>query len=250
MHLPWIQADKDGLEQCKLLARLLAIPEGHGVGIGVMLWEFALRIAPEGDFAGKVPDPGIVAAAVGWDPADASRLIDGLVRVGLVAIAPEMRVRGLERYRRAWEKNQRKSPKPATSGARVPETGTNPAPPAPVPARQTQKQKQKQKKQQQPPDPRHTPLKARLAATFEQVMGAKYPSPNHSEEGAAINALLARMDPDDIDAAWRRALRASFPTVRTVAGLQRNLAHFVGAAPPSGQRELGTFTSNSISEGM
>lgn len=147
MRLPWLQIDQDGLNRCRLLARLLGIPDTQGIGIGVSLWQWALEMAPEGDFTGLVPDSGILAAAVGWSVPDAGRLVSELQRVGMVATAPTLRVRGLDRYRRAWEKNTRGKRKPSSSGAPVPETGANPAPVTPEPAPQTQTQIEKKKKE-------------------------------------------------------------------------------------------------------
>lgn len=140
MRLPWLQIDQDGLNRCRLLARLLGIPDTQGIGIGVSLWQWALEMAPEGDFTGLVPDSGILAAAVGWSVPDAGRLVSELQRVGMVATAPTLRVRGLDRYRRAWEKNTRGKRKPSSSGEPVPGTGRNPAPVTPEPAPQTQTQ--------------------------------------------------------------------------------------------------------------
>lgn len=142
MRLPWLQIDQDGLNRCRLLARLLVIPEAQGIGIGVSLWQWALEMAPDGDFAGLVPDSGVLAAAVGWPVPDSGRLITELQRVGLVATTPTLRVRGLERYRRAWEKNTRGKRKTLKSGQSLPEDGANPAPVASVSAPQTQTQTQ------------------------------------------------------------------------------------------------------------
>lgn len=142
MRLPWLQIDQDGLNRCRLLARLLAIPEAQGIGIGVSLWQWALEMAPDGDFAGLVPDSGVLAAAVGWSVPDSGRLITELQRVGIVATAPALRVRGLDRYRRAWEKNTRGKRKTPKRVEALPEVGANPAPVAPVSAPQTQTQTQ------------------------------------------------------------------------------------------------------------
>jgi hypothetical protein len=142
MRLPWLQVEQDGLTKCRLLARLLGVPETQGIGIGMSAWQWALELAPDGDFSGTIPGPEMLAAATGWPVSDAARLVSEMQRVGMLATAPVMRIRGLDRYRRAWEKNQRKSSKPADSGSRVPETGANPAPTRAVSARQTQTQTQ------------------------------------------------------------------------------------------------------------
>lgn len=124
-----------------MLARLLGVPETQGIGIGLALWQWALEVANDGDFGGHVPDPALVSAACGWPLEDGQRLITELQRVGLVATAPVLRVRGLDRYRRAWEKNRRKNSKPLFSGDDVPETGANPRGTREEPARQNKTQK-------------------------------------------------------------------------------------------------------------
>jgi len=142
VRLPWLQADQEGLARCRLLARLLGVPETQGIGIGMALWQWALECAPDGDFSGNVPDSALMSAAVGWAVDDAARLVTELQRVGLVATTPQLRVRGLERYRRAWEKNRRSPRKSVKSVDAVPEPGANPPGSAPKPARQTQTQTQ------------------------------------------------------------------------------------------------------------
>jgi len=130
---------------CRRLARLLSIPEPHALGIAMLLWQWALEIAPDGDFAGFVPetgnnaaDTGILAAAVCWPVDDSARLVSELQRVGFLETAPRLRVRGLDRYRRAWEKNRRKPVKTLNSGCGVPETGASDAGTRDFPARQTE----------------------------------------------------------------------------------------------------------------
>lgn len=142
MRLPWLQVEQDGIAQCRRLARLLGVPDAQGIGIGVCVWQYALEIAPDGDFRGFVPDPGILAVEVGWPADDAPNLITQLQRVGIVAFTPKLRVCGLDRYIRGWEKNSGKKAIYRDCGDVVPEPGANPAPIAPVPARQTQTQKQ------------------------------------------------------------------------------------------------------------
>ena len=133
-----MQIDADGQTRARLLGRLLGIPETQGIGMAMALWTWALEMADDGDFSGEVRgDFELVAAAVSWPVADADRLLVELQRVGFVATDPRLRVRGLDRYRRTWEKNRRKH-KPSDFGWRVPETGENPRGPAPEPARKTE----------------------------------------------------------------------------------------------------------------
>lgn len=249
MRLPWLQVEQDGIAQCKRLARLLGVPDAQGIGIGVLVWQYALEIAPEGDFRGFVPDPGILAAEVGWSEEDTPRLVTQLQRVGIVGTVPSLRVRGLDRYIRAWEKNSGKKAIHRESGVTVPEPGTNPAPVAPEPARQTQTHifslpsegsstpappaKPRKRPDVSDADPRHQPLIDGLCRVFAEVRGAKLPF--GGREAVGVKALLLTgTDPAVILEAWRRALtHRGFPTVSTPGELHQHLAHFVGAAPPA-----------------
>jgi hypothetical protein len=109
VRLPWLQIDADGQTRARMLARLLGVPEPQGLGIALALWTWALEMAGDGDFSGTVAgDAELVAAAVSWPADDAKRLLEQLQRVGFVATSPDLRVRGLDRYRPTWEKNRRK----------------------------------------------------------------------------------------------------------------------------------------------
>lgn len=133
MRLPWIQVDADGQTRARLLGRLLGVPETQGIGMAISLWTWALEMSPEGDFTGEVHgDPELISAAVSWPEEDTPRLIKQLQRVGLVATAPALRVRGLDKYKRTWERNRRpfggklQLVKSADSGTTVPGSPANP----------------------------------------------------------------------------------------------------------------------------
>ncbi len=111
VRLPWYQIDEEAILRGEMLGQMLGISPERGVGMTVKLWRWALVRSEPGDFQGDVPDGESVAAALGWPPADAARLIQELVRVGLLAVQPSLRVRGLDRYRACWLKNRRKGHK-------------------------------------------------------------------------------------------------------------------------------------------
>ena len=260
MRLPWIQVDKEGIARCRRLARHLKVPEAQGIGIGIMLWEYALEIAPDGDFTGAIPDTESLAAAVMWPTEDAPRLVTEMQRVGLIATTPTLRCCGLDRYKAAWEKNQRRSSKPPDSRGRVPATGDNPPGFAREPhgtARKTETETEtethkKQKtfaglagatppkakstkalKEDKPVDPRHAPLIKALAETFVAIKGVPYPF-GGGRDAKAVTSLLAKAEPDAIDRAWARALReATHPPIACIYELEPKLAHFVGTGPPN-----------------
>ena len=267
MRLPWIQVDKEGIARCHRLARLLGVPESQGIGIGIMLWEYALEIAPDGDFSGAIPDAESLASAVMWPIHDAPRLIAQLQRQGMIATDPGLRCRGLDRYRASWDKNQRRNGKQLNSGTTFPATGDNPPGLATKPrgtARNTETEteteiekkqktagekppalsltlvescppKPKKPKVDKPTDPRHASLVKVLCEVFAEVRGSEYPF--GPRDAAAVRDLLAAEGPDVIAPAWARALRhGGFPAVSTLPELHRNLAHFVGAGPPVGSK--------------
>ena len=240
MRLPWIQVEKAGIAQCRLLARLLGIPEAQGLGMGLMLWEWALEIAKDSDFSGNVPDAELVAVALMWPVEDAARLVAQLQRVGMMATHPQLRVRGLDRYRSAWEKNRRNYGKPAKSGGTLPGSAVSPR----LPARKTETETDIKESAAVAPvllvvpearkprrsDPRHQPLVARLSDTFKADRGWPYPF-DGGRDGKAVSGLLTKAEPDAIVAAWTRALNhVGFPSVSTLSELSTHLARFLGAS--------------------
>lgn len=154
--MPWLKVDKEGTRKGRLLGSLLKVPGTQGIGIVTSLWEWALEIAPEGDFSGSIPDLVLMAAACEWATDDAPRLAVELQRLGLIATTPGLRVRGLDRYRSAWEKNRRRNGKPTESGSSPAQPPYIHRAPAPEPERQkqnkTQTQTQTQELQLQPVD--------------------------------------------------------------------------------------------------
>ncbi len=249
MRLPWIQVDKEGIARCRRLARHLKVPEAQGIGIGMMLWEYALEISPDGDFTGNVPDTDSLAVAVMWPVEDAARLVTEMQRVGMLATHPRLRVRGLDRYRSAWEKNRRKYGKHADSGhafpgsalvsdgsARKTETETEtdkkqlPFPGADAPG--SGGRPKPKAKTDKPTDPRHAPLIKALTETFVAIKGVPYPF-SGGRDAKAVAGLLAKAEPDVINHAWARALReATHPPIACIHELEPKLAHFIGTGPP------------------
>lgn len=143
MRLPWYQIDADGITRGKMLGRLLGVGAPAGVGMAIELWRWALEMAEEGDFSGAGHDIESIAAALDWDPRNCVQLAAELQRVGFIECVPVVRIRGLERYRRTWEKNSRR-PKPAPL---APVTGTTRAGLAPEPARKTETETETDKRE-------------------------------------------------------------------------------------------------------
>lgn len=244
MRLPWLQVNADGLTRSRLLARLLGVHEMQGAGMALALWAWALEMSPEGDFSGVVVgDKELLAAACDWPSDDAPRLITALQRVGFIATAPALRVRGLDRYRRTWEKNQKRFVKPATFGDRVPETGATRAGLAPEPARKTETETEKKQlpsvaplKRVRPVDPRYLPMVARLLETFKTIRGVEYAF--GGADGNALKVILPLGSDDEIDRRWRVGLTAGKYAVKaaTVSQLRYRWNELTGE-PSTAQTE-------------
>jgi hypothetical protein len=257
MHLPWYKVDEDAFIRGENLGRRLSIGGPHGVGIMLAVWRWAFKSAPDGDFSGRNVDEESLIAAAEWPAPDAPRLIRALQAAGFVATAPELRVRGLDRYRATWLKNRRNG----HGEDNQPESHEPPPPPARVPplpreepARQTQTQTQTQNDTPEDPprkkraadpdekarsDPRHTPMVKALCDAHLDEMGYEYTFGSKTDKSIggrnakAVTALLGMGLEPTIVSAWRRALKhVGFPTVRTLPELVTHWSHFVGPAPP------------------
>jgi hypothetical protein len=115
------------------------------MGVIVDLWAWALELGPKEEApTGELVSPNALrrlAASVEFWQEKSVDLAEALQDVGLIewdadGCNERVRVRGLDRYRRTWEKNKRR---------KVPETGAENAGPAPQPARKTYTQTQTQK---------------------------------------------------------------------------------------------------------
>jgi hypothetical protein len=144
MRFPWIQVEQDALERIPALATWLKLDEDTCEGKLMRAWRWGLTLAPTDmppDGVCRDPDaPQILAAEMRF-AGDPDLLVRALRVTGFLEVLPDgIRVRGMSRYRRTWEKNARrkgsKTDEPAETGGKPAKTGTVPAP-------QTQTQTQK-----------------------------------------------------------------------------------------------------------
>lgn len=191
MRLPYLQVTQETWENARQLEVLTGADMAHCFVALCDVWRWALSLGPEDQPPTGVCDSPraerLLCAAAGWR-GDPGELVQALTDLGLVERLPVgLRVRGMDRYKRTWEKNRRKPARTA------PETGTNPAPPAPEPARQieTQTQTQKDKNQTAVATTGQSPDIAFFAWAQEQrrarfpEAGEEVPSAGFSEKYAA-----------------------------------------------------------------
>jgi hypothetical protein len=142
MRFPWLQVDLDFITaHSRDLAALLGVSRREAIGLAVDLWTWALgRTTNDAPPTGEIVHPQaarLVAGAVDWS-GDAEALCGALAASGLLECIPGgVRIRGMSRYTRTWEKNGRRKPQASA----VPVAGEKPAECAPVPAPKTQIEK-------------------------------------------------------------------------------------------------------------
>jgi hypothetical protein len=154
MRFPWLQVDLDFITaHSRDLSALLGVSRREAIGLAVDLWTWALgRTTGDAPPSGEIIHPQaarLVAGAVDW-AGEPEALCGALAASGLLAVLPDgVRIRGMSRYLRTWEKNGRRA-RPAPE---LPVTGEQPAECAPVPASKTQTQREETASQEPEPVP-------------------------------------------------------------------------------------------------
>lgn len=110
MRLPWIQVDSVVFEQhAPLLARLLGVNQHEALGLLCCLWRWVLCRGSDDAPSGTVLDSDaveLVEAGAGWE-GKRGLLVRSLLRAELVEkVDGGLRIRGLDRYAKAWERQQ------------------------------------------------------------------------------------------------------------------------------------------------
>lgn len=256
MRLPYLQVTQEAWTSARMLAGVLGIKRREALGLVLDLWAWGLYLGPDDEPPAGVCDSpravALMAGALEWD-GDAETLCAAFVDVDLLERLPTgVRVRGLDRYRSAWEKSAKSKARkakwmeervqnaPGTRSERVPNA---------LPAGDTQKKTQTQTqtqtgfssfagtaeadppkkpaKSKPPPDPRHAPLVAALVAA---VPGYRF---NGGIDAKAVADLIRLGSDAEILDRWRRANASSdFPRVRTLPELAKHFNHF---RPPDSQ---------------
>lgn len=253
MRLPFLQVTQETWTKAKMLARVLGISRQHAFALVCDLWAWALDVGPSDE-----PPTGIVtspratemmAGALEWTGEPAA-LANAFVDVGLIEWAGDtIRVRGMDRYRAAWEKaakeRERKqryaakraeefSAAKAESDAEATRKGRG-SDAEFRPKTQTQTQTQTQKSQKPPParksepervktatQPEARPLFERLNDVFKKHRGSDYTHSFPDEQ--AIRGLLTKASGDEAEIIRRYELglrRRRFPLITTWVDLNQ-----------------------------
>lgn len=134
MRLPFLQVAQEAWAIARVFGALLGVDQQKAIGIMLDLWSLGLSTGPDdGPPDGVIDGPDsatIIAAHLGW-PGATDKLLRALSHpsVRLVDITEtSVRIRGLDRYAKAWERNEKAKNKMRTFRERSkPVTGNVPS---------------------------------------------------------------------------------------------------------------------------
>lgn len=275
MRLPYLQVSQEFLTaQAPEISVRARCDLPTVIGAGILLFRHAVeRTATEDS-----PPTGV------FDEPDAAEVLEGIMRwngepgqllgafakAGVVEfLAVGVRVRGLDRYAKAWEGAHKARERKAkwlkeredvggTRSERVPNAfGTPPNADADAEekkkrsARASRPRPRRTAEDQQPAaDPRHAPLVKRLCDVYERLKHKRYPFDGRAAR--VVQQLLGLADsPDDVVAAWEAAVQhRGFPSVATLPELAQHLPRFLPAKPQRAPErvQLGTVWGAALAE--
>ncbi len=255
MRLPFLQVDADALTRARVLAKLLGTDRHRAVSMMVDLWTWALESDGDGKPSGVIYNPSAavqLAGAVEWDR-DADAMISALVSARLVEHVPEgLRVRGMDRYHAAWDRQEADKARKAEARAKLSEKrspqevrrksaghpqdvrGTSAGHPqdgANIPAdvRSIDVDVDVDVKKLETTSPyartraEGSPLRDRLSEVFSELRGASYSFSFECEQAGKRVMQLAQGDDDEILRRWRNALsRTRYPQCDGMKDLVRH----------------------------
>jgi hypothetical protein len=114
MRFPFVQVDQRYIvAQSRVVASRAAISQAEALGLGVVLFTFALESTwtdeapPDGVFMGEDVEE-ILEAAIDWR-GERGKAVGAFIRADVIErLQGGLRVRGMDRYREAWEKQTRR----------------------------------------------------------------------------------------------------------------------------------------------
>lgn len=247
MRLPFLQVNEDAFRRAKVFARLVGCDRHRAISAMLDLWTWALDSDTKERPTGIIHNPDAhaqIAGAVEWD-GDSLALVDALVTAKLLEALPDgYRVRGMDRYHAAWDRQeadrQRKADARAkladkriskdvrkTSAGHPQDVQRNPAE-----VRSIDVDVDVENNITTPPRAKAaengSELRSRLSSVFEEVRGTAYVFTSEEEMVTGRRLLqLAQGDrrekDDEIVRRWRNALtRTRFPTADSLKDLVKH----------------------------
>lgn len=246
MRLPFLQVSSDAFGKAKELGAILGCGRHQAISMMLDLWTWALSLESAGKATGLVEGKRAadrIAGAVEWGH-DAANLVDAMVDVGLLERAEDgFRVRGLDRYDAAFERQQHQRERKAAwraskskmsrgqdgdkRGTKQGQDGDKRRNVPDVPSIDVDVDVDVEKLETTPPYARTrangAPLVDRLSEAFQEMRGVSYSSSFEDEQAAKRALQLAQGNEDEIIRRWRNALaRTRYPQCDGVKDLVRH----------------------------
>lgn len=248
MRLPYLQVSSDAWGKARELGAVLGCGRHHAMSLMLDMWRWALDLEADGKVTGAVQGKRAaerLAGALEW-ASDAAELVDAMCEVGLLERLPDgYRVRGMDRYDQAFERQEKERTRKAawrasrdmSRGHDGDKRGTSagqdgdmrrnvphvPAADVDVDVENNITTPPRAKAAENGSE-----LRTRLSSTFEEVRGTPYVFTSEEEMVTGRRLLqLAQGErqqkDDEIVRRWRNALtRTRFPTADSLKDLVRH----------------------------
>lgn len=275
MRLPFLQVEDDAFRRARVLARLLKCDRHRAISLMLDLWTWALDSNGDDRPSGIVDNPEAaaqVAGAVEWDN-DPAQLVAALVSSKLLEEIPEgLRIRGMDRYHAAWDRQEADRQRKAEARAKLAEKRTSTGSPQDVRRTSAGHATEVQRNPTEvrsidvdvdvdvknnlttPPKAKATEngseLRSRLSSVFEQVRGTPYVFTSEEEMTTGRRLLqLAQGErqqkDDEIVRRWRNALtRTRFPTADSLKDLVKHWNAYATEQPAAPAPQYGKPTAH------
>lgn len=249
VRLPFLQVNEDAFRRAKVFARLVGCDRHRAISAMLDLWTWALDSDTKERPTGIIRNPDAhaqIAGAVEWD-SDSLALVDALVTAKLLEALPDgYRVRGMDRYHAAWDRQEADRQRKADARAKLADKRiskdvrkTSAGHPQDVHRKSTDVRSidvdvdvDGENNITTPPRAKASEngseLRTRLSSVFEEVRGTPYVFTSEEEIVAGRRLLqLAQGErqqkDDEIVRRWRNALtRTRFPTADSLKDLVKH----------------------------
>lgn len=272
MRLPYLQVSSDAWGKARELGAVLGCGRHNAMSMMLDMWRWALDLEADGKVTGIIQGKRAaerLAGALEWSM-DASELVDAMCEVGLLERLPDgYRVRGMDRYDQAFERQEKERTRKAAwrasrdmsrghdgdkRGTSAGQDGDMRRNVPHVPAADVDVDVDVKNNLTTPPRAKAaengSELRSRLSSVFEQVRGTPYVFTSEEEMTTGRRLLqLAQGErqqkDDEIVRRWRNALtRTRFPTADSLKDLVKHWNAYATEQPAAPAPQYGKPTAH------
>jgi len=274
VRLPYLQVSSDAWGKARELGAVLGCGRHNAMSMMLDMWHWALDLEADGKVTGIIQGKRAaerLAGALEWSM-DASELVDAMCEVGLLERLPDgYRVRGMDRYDQAFERQEKERTRKAAwrasrdmsrgqdgdkGGTDTGQYGDKRQNVPHVPAADVDVDVDVDVKNNLTTPPRAkaaengSELRTRLSSVFEEVRGTPYVFTSEEEMTTGRRLLqLAQGErqqkDDEIVRRWRNALtRTRFPTADSLKDLVKHWNAYATEQPAAPAQQHGKPTAH------